>query len=132
VALVLCVACLLVPAIGAAYAGSRTAVIAFALGVSAACVLTYFARPYSLPVAARLSAPSAALVATPGILAAWSLAWQHAVILLAASGLVIRLVQAFYYNRYGAITRTAPVLTCVIVEGFTLSYLQKALSPLGQ
>jgi len=126
------VACLLVPAIGAVYVDGRTAIIALAVGVSAAAVLTYFTRPYNLPVAARLSAPSAALLATAGILAAWSLAWQHAVILLAASGLVIRLVQAFYYNRYGAITRTAPVLTCVIVEGFTLSYLQKALSPLGQ
>jgi hypothetical protein len=132
VAVVFSLACLLLPAIGAVYVGSRTAVIAFALGVSAACVLTYFARPYDLPEAVHLSARSAFVLAAAGILAAWSLAWQHAVILLAGSGLVIRLVQAFYYNRSGAITRTAPVLTCVIVEGFTLSYLQKALSPLGQ
>jgi hypothetical protein len=108
------------------------AVVAYVLALSAEVALAYVSRPFELPVSRHLNAALALLAVIPGVIAALTPGWATGIVLIAATALIVRLVRAWSYRRTGAVTPVWLGLAGLIVEGFTLSYIQKVSFPLGQ
>ena len=117
-------------AVAAAFLISRrvgwpTIPIAYVLATAAEIVLAYISRPFDLRVSNRLTARMAVAAAALGIAAAVFSGWAGAIVLLAGAALIMRLVQSWVYHRPGALTPAGMAITGLLVETFTLSYLQK-------
>ena len=108
------------------------AAIAYVLALSAEAALAYVSRPFELPVSRYLNGALALLAVIPGVIGALIPGWATGVVLIAAAALTIRLVRAWSYHRTGAVTPVWLGLAGLIVESFTLSYIQKVSFPLGQ
>ena len=85
-----------------------------------------------MPPPAKLFFLLVLLAVIPGVIAALIPGWATALVLIAGAALILRLVQAWSYHRPGALTAIWLGLAGLMVEGFTLSYIQKVSFPLGQ
>jgi hypothetical protein len=108
------------------------AVIAYVLALSAEAALAYISRPFELPVSRHLNGALAFLAVIPGLIAALIPGWATGIVLIAATALIVRLVRAWSYHRPGALTPVWLGFAGLLVESFTLSYIQKVSFPLGQ
>lgn len=108
------------------------ALVAFAIAISSEAALCYVSRPFTLRIAFRMNGTLAAVAVLPGVAAAFITGILNGVILIAGSALLLRLAQAWYHHRPGGLTDYSLPVAGLMIEAFTLSYLQRASFPLGQ
>ncbi len=130
--MILQVAAIGIAVVGAMRFSVAAAVIAYVLALSSEAVLAYISRPFEIPVSRHLNGVLVLLAVIPGVIAALIPGWATAIVLIAGAALILRLVQAWSYHRPGALTAIWLGLAGLMVEGFTLSYIQKVSFPLGQ
>jgi hypothetical protein len=123
----------LVLLVGAAYAARvsvHNGLAALGIAIAAQMGLAYICRPFNFPQGARISwklaAPSIAL----GLIAAFSLPLESAVVIVAGAALILRLATALLYHWPGGVTAWSLPAVGLIVEAFTISYMQKGGSPI--
>ena len=131
-ALTLQVAAIAIAVVCAMRVSVTAAAIAYVLALSSEAALAYISRPFELPVSRYLNGALAFVAVIPGLAAAFIPGWANAIVLIAGAALILRLVQAWSYHRPGALTAIWLGLAGLMVEGFTLSYIQKVSFPLGQ
>ena len=113
-------------------AGSwRAAIVGYVVVLSSEVVMAYISRPLELAISARLGLRSATIAVVAGVCAAFWSGAAHGIILLAGTALIVRVARSFSYQRTGALTPVSLALSGLVIEAFTLSYMQKVSFFLG-
>ncbi len=106
-------------------------VAGYVLVLSSEVVLAYVSRPFRMPVTARMKFGTFLTAVLAGAAAAFWPGVEHGIILVAGTALILRLARSFAYQRTGAVTPLSLALSGLVVEAFTLSYMQKVSFPFG-
>ncbi len=82
-------------------------------------------------ISARLNAAVALPVIALGVAAAFAMPIDAGIVIVTGGALIVRLATSALYYWPGGVTEWSIPAVGLLVEAFTLSYMQKGLSPIG-